>query len=61
MLKIFGETYHIDFDKIEQSYYSTVGSFFSKPEFLSLNFAGNQEETFLGKIFSLTNRKLSKK
>ena len=44
----------IDFDKIEQSYYSTVGSFFSKPEFLSLNFAGNQEETFLGKIFSLT-------
>ena len=44
----------IDFDKIEQSYYSTVGSFFSKPESLSLNFAGNQEETFLGKIFSLT-------
>jgi hypothetical protein len=44
----------IDFDKIEQSYYSTVGSFFSKLESLSLNFAGNQEETFLGKIFSLT-------
>jgi hypothetical protein len=44
----------IDFDKIEQSYYSTVGSFFSKPESLSLNFAGNQEQTFLGKIFSLT-------
>lgn len=44
----------IDFDKIEQTYYSTVGSFFSRPESLSLNFAGNQEETFLGKIFSLT-------
>ena len=44
----------IDFDKIEQTYYSVVGSFFSKPESLSLNFAGNQEETFLGKIFSLT-------
>ena len=44
----------IDFDKIEQSYYSTVGSFFSRPETLSLNFAGNQEDVFLGKIFSLT-------
>jgi hypothetical protein len=44
----------IDFDKIEQSYYSTVGSFFSKPEYLSLNFAGNQQDVFLGKIFSLT-------
>lgn len=44
----------IDFDKIEQTYYSTVGSFFSRPESLSLKFAGNQEETFLGKIFSLT-------
>ena len=44
----------VDFDKIEQTYYSTVGSFFSKLESLSLNFAGNQEETFLGKIFSLT-------
>ena len=44
----------IDFDKIQQTYYSTVGSFFSRPESLSLNFAGNQEETFLGKIFSLT-------
>ena len=44
----------IDFDKIEQSYPSVIGSFFSRPETLSLNFAGNQEETFLGKIFSLT-------
>jgi hypothetical protein len=44
----------IDFNKIEQSYYSTVGSFFSRPETLSLNFAGNQEDVFLGKIFSLT-------
>jgi hypothetical protein len=44
----------IDFNKIEQSYYSTVGSFFSRPETLSLNFAGNQQEVFLGKIFSLT-------
>jgi len=44
----------IDFNKIEQTYYSTVGSFFSRPETLSLNFAGNQEETFFGKIFSLT-------
>jgi hypothetical protein len=44
----------IDFDKIEQAYYSTVGSFFSKPEYLSLNFAGNEQDVFLGKIFSLT-------
>lgn len=44
----------IDFNKIQQSYYSTVGSFFSKPEILSLNFAGNQQDVFLGKIFSLT-------
>ena len=47
----------IDFDKIQQTYYSTVGSFFSRPESLSLNFAGNQEETFLGKIFSLSVKK----
>jgi hypothetical protein len=44
----------IDFNKIEQTYYSTVGSFFSNPETLSLNFAGNNQDTFLGKIFSLT-------
>lgn len=44
----------IDFNKIEQTYYSTVGSFFSRPDTLSLNFAGNQEDVFLGKIFSLT-------
>ena len=44
----------IDFDKIEQEYSSTVGSFFSRPDTLSLNFAGNQEDIFLGKIFSLT-------
>ena len=44
----------IDFNKIEQSYHSTIGSFFSRPESLSLNFAGNQEDVFLGKIFSLT-------
>jgi hypothetical protein len=44
----------IDFNKIEQTYYSTVGSFFSRPESLSLNFAGNEQQTFLGKIFSLT-------
>jgi hypothetical protein len=44
----------IDFDKIEQSYYSTVGSFFSRTESLSLNFAGSQQNVFLGKIFSLT-------
>ena len=44
----------IDFNKIEQTYHSTVGSFFSTPDTLSLNFAGNQEDVFLGKIFSLT-------
>ena len=44
----------IDFDKIEQSYYSAVGSFFSRTESLSLNFAGSQQNVFLGKIFSLT-------
>ena len=44
----------IDFNKIEQSYSSIVGSFFSRPDTLSLSFAGNQEDTFLGKIFSLT-------
>ena len=44
----------IDFDKIEQSYYSVVGSFFSRTESLSLNFAGIQQNVFLGKIFSLT-------
>ena len=44
----------IDFDKIEQTYHSTVGSFFSRPDTLSLSFAGNQEDVFLGKIFSLT-------
>jgi hypothetical protein len=44
----------IDFNKIEQEYPSIVGSFFSKPETLSLNFAGNSQDVFLGKIFSLT-------
>jgi len=44
----------IDFNKIEQTYHSTVGSFFSTPDTLSLSFAGNQEDVFLGKIFSLT-------
>jgi len=44
----------IDFQKIEESYQSTVGSFFSIPENLSLSFAGNEEDVFLGKIFSLT-------
>lgn len=44
----------IDFNKIEEAYYSTVGSFFSRPDTLSLNFAGNQEDVFLGKIFSIT-------
>lgn len=44
----------IDFDKVEQEYRSIVGSFFSRPDTLSLNFAGNQEDVFLGKIFSLT-------
>ena len=44
----------IDFDKIEQTYASTLGSFFSRTDTLSLNFAGNQEDVFLGKIFSLT-------
>ena len=44
----------IDFNKVEQTYYSTVGSFFSRPDALSLNFAGSQEDVFLGKIFSLT-------
>jgi hypothetical protein len=44
----------IDFQKIEESYQSTVGSFFSMPENLSLSFAGNEEDVFLGKIFSLT-------
>lgn len=39
----------IDFNKIEQSYSSIVGSFFSRPDTLSLSFAGNQEDTFLGK------------
>jgi hypothetical protein len=44
----------IDFDKIEQEYFSTVGSFFSRTSDMSLNFAGNQEDVFLGKVFSLT-------
>jgi hypothetical protein len=44
----------VDFNKIEQAYFSTVGSFFSRTENMSLNFAGNQEDVFLGKIFSLT-------
>ena len=44
----------VDFKKFQQTYYSTIGSFFSRPESLSLNFAGNQQDVFLGKIFSLT-------
>jgi hypothetical protein len=44
----------IDFEKIAEIFEETVGSFFSRTENLSLNFAGNQEEVFLGKIFSLT-------
>jgi hypothetical protein len=44
----------INFDKIEQNYGTTVGSFFSRPETLSLNFSGKQQDVFLGKIFSLT-------
>jgi hypothetical protein len=44
----------IDFNKIEQAYNSVVGSFFSRPDALSLNFAGKDEDVFLGKIFSLT-------
>jgi hypothetical protein len=44
----------IDFNKIEQAYNSVVGSFFSRPDTLSLNFAGKDEDVFLGKIFSLT-------
>ena len=44
----------IDFNKIEQEYFSTVGSFFSRTDNMSLNFAGNQEDVFLGKVFSLT-------
>ena len=44
----------INFDDIEKEYSSIVGSFFSRPESLYLNFAGNEKNTFLGKIFSLT-------
>jgi hypothetical protein len=44
----------IDLDKISQNYSNVVGSFFARPETLSLNFAGNNEDVFLGKIFSLT-------
>jgi hypothetical protein len=44
----------IDFDKISKDYSSTVGSFFLSTEKLSLNFANNQNNKFLGKIFSLT-------
>jgi hypothetical protein len=44
----------IDLDKISQNYSETVGSFFARPDILSLNFAGKNEDVFLGKIFSLT-------
>jgi hypothetical protein len=44
----------IDFDKIEKAYQNTLLSFFSRPENISLNFGGNQNNVFLGKIFSLT-------
>jgi hypothetical protein len=44
----------IDFEKIEENFGLTIGSFFSRTEGLSLNFAGNQENVFLGKVFSLT-------
>ena len=44
----------IDFENFQETYYSTVQSFFSRPESLSLNFAGNQQDVFRGKIFSLT-------
>ena len=44
----------IDLDKISQNYSETVGSFFSRPDVLSLNFAGQGENVFLGKVFSLT-------
>jgi hypothetical protein len=44
----------IDFDKISTDYASTVGTFFLNPERLSLNFANNENNKFLGKIFSLT-------
>ena len=44
----------IDFDKISQNYSEIVGSFFARPDVLSLNFAGKDQDVFLGKIFSLT-------
>jgi hypothetical protein len=44
----------IDFDKISTDYSSIVGTFFLNPERLSLNFANNENNKFLGKIFSLT-------
>jgi len=44
----------INLDKMAQNYGDTVGTFFSNTNMLSLNFAGNQNDTFLGKIFSLT-------
>ena len=44
----------VDLDKISQNYSNTVGSFFARPDILSLNFAGKDEDVFLGKIFSLT-------
>jgi hypothetical protein len=44
----------IDLDKISQNYSEVVGSFFARPDILSLNFAGKNEDVFLGKIFSLT-------
>ena len=44
----------IDFDKISTDHASVVKSFFLNPERLSLNFANNENDKFLGKIFSLT-------
>jgi hypothetical protein len=44
----------IDFDKISENYSSIVGTFFSNPEILSLDFACHGTDKFLGKIFSLT-------
>jgi hypothetical protein len=44
----------IDIDKISRTYPEILGSFFARPDILSLNFAGRNKDTFLGKIFSLT-------
>ena len=44
----------VDLDKISQNYSEVVGSFFARPEILSLNFSGKNQDIFLGKIFSLT-------